>query len=305
MTETKSFLQSEWEVTDLGEPNKMVGIEITQNSESITISQRGYIESILRRENLHEMHGTQSPMDPNIKFERNPDDNESNRSNSFARLLGEVQYIANSTRPDITYAVNKLASYTANPSLQHSIALKRILRYLAGTKNFGITYSKNASNTDGNIFHGFADAAYANNEDNRSTSGYIFLAAGGAITWRSKKQTTIALSSTEAEYVALSEAGREVCWLRNLLFELGYPQNSPTLVKGDNDGSIMMAHNPQLNNRSKHIGIRWHWVRELVEHNILTIQSCRDPEQTADALTKALPRPKHQRHVLEMGLTSA
>ena len=97
VTETKSFLQSEWEVTDLGEPNKMVGIEITQNSESITISQRGYIESILRRENLHEMHGTQSPMDPNIKFERNPDDNECNCSNSFARLLGEVQYIANST----------------------------------------------------------------------------------------------------------------------------------------------------------------------------------------------------------------
>lgn len=171
--------------------------------------------------------------------------------------------------------------------MQHSIALKWILRYLAGTKNFSITYSKNASNTDGNIFHGFADAAYANNEDNRSTSGYM--AAGGAITWRFKKQTTIALSSTEAEYVALSEAGREVCWLRNLLFKLGYSQNSPTLVKGNNDGSIMMAHNPQLNNRSKHIGIRWHWVRDLVEHNILTIQSCRDPEQTADALMKALP----------------
>jgi hypothetical protein len=143
-----------------------------------------------------------------------------------------------------TYAVNKLASYTANLSLQHSIALKRILRYLAGTKNFGIIYSKNASDTNGNIFYGFADAAYANNEDNKSTSGYIFLAAGGAITWKSKKQTRIALSSTEAGYVALSEAGREVCWLKNLFLELRYSQNSPILIKGDNDGSIMMAHNP-------------------------------------------------------------
>jgi hypothetical protein len=152
MKETKTFLQSEWEVTELGEPNKIIGIEITQKLDSITILQQAYIESILCQENLHEMHGTQSPMDPNIKFIQNPDDNEFNHSNSFAWLLGELQYTANSTRPNITYAVNKLASYTANPSLQHSIALKWILWYLAGTKNFGITYSKNASDTNGNIF---------------------------------------------------------------------------------------------------------------------------------------------------------
>jgi hypothetical protein len=133
--------------------------------------------------------------------------------------------------------------------------LKEILQYLAGTKNFGITYSKNASDTVGNIFYSFADAAYANNEDNKSTSGYIFLAAGGAITWRSKKQTTISLSSTKAEYVALSEAGHEVCWLKNLFLELGYSQNSPILIKGNNDGSIVMAHNLQLNSQTKHINI--------------------------------------------------
>ena len=93
------------------------------------------------------------------------------------------------------------------------MALKQILRYLAGTKNLGITYSKTANNPDKNIFHGFADAAFANHDDHKSTSGYVFLAAGGAITWKSKKQTTIALSSTQAEYVALSEAACEACWL--------------------------------------------------------------------------------------------
>jgi hypothetical protein len=127
MKEKKTFLQFEWEVTDLGEPNKIIGIEITQKPDSITILQQAYIESILCQENLHEMHGTQSPMDPNIKFIWNPDDNEFNHSNSFAQLLGELQYIANYTQPDITYAVNKLALYTANPSLQHLIALKQIL----------------------------------------------------------------------------------------------------------------------------------------------------------------------------------
>ena len=101
-----------------------------------------------------------------------------------------------------------------------------------------------------NFFYGFADAAFANHNDHRSTSGYVLLAAGGAITWKSKRQTTIALSSTQAEYMALSEAGREACWLQNLFKELGYPQEEPILIKGDNDGSISMAKNQQFHNRT-------------------------------------------------------
>ena len=130
----------------------------------------------------------------------------------------------------------------------------------------------------------------------------MFLAAGGAITWKSKKQTTITLSSTQAEYIALSEAGREACWLQNLFRELGYPKNNPILIRGDNDGSISMAKNQQFHNRTKHIAIRWHWIRELIQEKIITIENCQDPEQTADILTKALQRIKHRRHVLEMGL---
>jgi hypothetical protein len=185
-------------------------------------------------------------------------------------------FLANSTRPDIAFTVNRLASYTANPSLQHFAAVKRILRYLAGTVDLGITYSKNSNNITDNSFYGFADAAFANHDDHKSTSGYVFLASGGAITWKSKKQTTIALSSTEAEYVALSEAAREACWLRNLYDELGYTQKYPIVIKGDNDGSIAMAKNQQFHSRSKHIAIRWHWVRDLVEQNLIAIEyGCR------------------------------
>ena len=129
------------------------------------------------------------------------------------------------------------------------------------------------------------------------------MASGGEITWRSKKQTTIALSSTEAEYIALAEAVREASWLRNLYDELGYTELGPTLIKGDNSGSITMARNPQFHQRSKHIAIRWHLIRDLVNDDILTIEECRDPEQTADVLTKLLTRFKHQKHVTEMGLT--
>lgn len=106
----------------------------------------------------------------------------------------------------------------------------------------------------------------------------MYISEGGTVTWQSKKQTTVALSSTEVEYIVLSEAGHEVCWLRNLYKELGMRQKEPTLINGDNDGSIMMAKNPQFHKRSKHIEIRWHWVRDLAQDGDIVIQSCRDPD---------------------------
>ena len=132
--------------------------------------------------------------------------------------------------------------------------------------------------------------------------GYVFLASGGAITWKSKKQSIIALSTTESEYVALSEAGREATWLRNLYGELGSPPTTPTIIKGDNEGSVSMTHDPQFHAWSKHIALRHHWVRELISDNVLNIQNICDPEQTADILTKALPKPKHSKHTEEMGV---
>ena len=304
----KEEISSKWTVMDMGELAKIIGIEVTQNDNSIQISQERYIEAILKREGMMDANPVSMPMDPNDKIQPNPDGNEGSKSNSYAKLLGELQFLTNATRPDIAYAVNRLSAYTANPSLKHVRAAKQILRYLKGTKSLAIKYS--AQSDEGllqenkNLMHGYADAAYANMDDYKSTSGYVFIVGGGAITWRSKKQTTVALSSTEAEYVALSEAGREACWLQNLYDEIGYTQESPILITGDNDGSIAMARNPQFHKRSKHIGIRWHWVRDLVQKNIITIESCRDPEQTADVLTKPLARQKHQKHLNEMGLIS-
>jgi hypothetical protein len=187
------------------------------------------------------------PMDPNLKLEPNLDDNERNQSNSFAKLLGSLQFIANSTQLDISYAVNRIAAYTANPGLQNHGAIKQILKYLAGTKTLGITYKKSSDETGtNNLFHGYADAAYVHANDLKSTTGYVFLAGGGAIMWKSKKQTMIALSLTKAEYIALSEAGHEATWLQNLYGELGCPQKGLTVIKGNNDGSVVLMHNPQF-----------------------------------------------------------
>jgi hypothetical protein len=156
------------------------------------------------------------------------------------------------------------------------------------------------------LFTGYADAAYANADENQSMTSYVFLAGNGAITWSSRKQISTALSTVQAEYVALSEASREACWLRNLYTKLGMLKlDMPTMIKGDNDRSIAMARNPQFHKRTKHIAIQWHWIRELVQEGTISIESCRDPEQTADILTKALPRQKHAKHVEEMGLAPA
>ncbi len=140
MEKMKADIRTEWETTDLGEPSKIIGIEITRSSNGIFIGQKAYIESILRREGMERANPVAMPLDPGSPLLPNPDGNEGDQSNSYARVLGELQFVANATRPDIAYAVSRLASYTANPSLQHVGALKRVLRYLQGTKEYGITY---------------------------------------------------------------------------------------------------------------------------------------------------------------------
>ena len=173
MNKMKNEIQSEWTVTDMGDPQKIIGIEITRSDDSIMILQQQYIENILRREGMLDANPVSMPMDPNIPIGPNPDGNEGSRSNSYASLLGELQFLLNATRPDISYAVNRLAAYTANPSLQHVSAIKRLLRYLKGTKNLAIKYSvqKDQYLQDQNLFFGYADAAYANTDDYKSTSG--------------------------------------------------------------------------------------------------------------------------------------
>jgi len=297
----KMDIKAKWEVTDLGEPSKIVGIEITMSKDSIAISQSKYIKSILKKEGLECANPVGMLLDPNSPLKPNPEGNKGNHSNSFVRLLGELQFIANATRPNIAYAVNRLASYTANPSLQHVGAIKCILRYLKGTKTHGIVYK--ALPQEPNFFYRYADISYRNADDRRLISGYIFLAGNGAITWSLQKQVSIALSSTEAEYVALAEAAQEACWLKSLYSKLGLLQEDvPTLIWGNNDRLIAMARNPQFHKRSKHIAIRWHWVCDLVQEGKVFINSCHDPEQMANVLMKALPRPKHQKHTWKMGL---
>ena len=171
MEKIKNDLHSHWEMTDLGEPSKIIGIEVNQSQYSITILQKLYIELILKHKGMEHANPVGMPLDPNVPLELNLEGNEGNQSNLYAKLLGELQYIANATQPDIAYAVNRLASYIANPSLKHATAPKQVLHYLSGTRTYGITYHRVPEYS--NLFYGFANATYANADDYKSTSGYI------------------------------------------------------------------------------------------------------------------------------------
>jgi hypothetical protein len=173
-------------------------------------------------------------------------------------MLGSIMYIMCQSRPDIAFAVSKVSQYTTHPDNSHWTASKRILRYLSGTKEYGIVYGGNSF-----VLTGWTDSDWAGDlDDSRSTGGYVFLLAGGAISWASQKQPLVALSTTGAEYMVQKNAATEGIWLRGLLEELTLRDDAPTTIWADNQGAISLADNPVHHRRTKHISIQYHYTRE-------------------------------------------
>ena len=177
----------------------------------------------------------------------------------------------------------------SNPSKAHFAAAKRILRYVKGTKDFGILYE---ADRDFNLT-GYTDSDWAGSTDDRkSTSGYVFLLGNKAISWASKKQTTVALSSAEAEYMAATSAACEATWLRKILQDVQQDSKTPTVIHCDNMSAIAMTKNPVFHSRTKHIEIRYHFIRELVERGEIKMEFCKTEEQLADIFTKPIATEK-------------
>ena len=159
-------------------------------------------------------------------------------------------------------------------------------------RQYGLTYKANKSYLQKeNLFYNYSDAAYTNTEEYWFTLGYICLANGAAITWISKKQTTVILSSTEAKYMALYEAVHEAIWIKTLYKELGYQQEQPVLILGDNNRSIIMAKNPGFHKQSKHIIIRWHWLQDRIQDKSVYLDDCHDPQNMGDICTNQITHP--------------
>ncbi|XP_065893742.1 uncharacterized protein [Dysidea avara] len=219
------------------------------SSERIWIGQPAYISKIFQKFGMQDCKPVSTPVDPGAKLTKSSNSEDCLDQQRYQSAIGALLYLSVSTRPDITYTVSTLAKFSSNPTKQHWTSLKRVMRYLKGTANHGIVYSKKGTKQ----CVGCCDADWAGDlDDRKSTSGYIFKMSEGAITWSSKKQPCVALSTAEAKYVALASAEQEAVWLRQLMSELGNTPIIPTTMFEDNQSAIAMTKNPQSHGRAKH-----------------------------------------------------
>ncbi|XP_040198473.1 secreted RxLR effector protein 161-like [Rana temporaria] len=215
--------------------------------------------------------------------------------------MGKLLYIATVARPDIATAVGFLCRKVSQPTQMDWNAAKRIIRYLKGTIDFKLKFSS----TGKSGLTGYVDADWAGDpSDRKSTSGHLFLFKDGLISWTTRKQSTVTLSSTEAEYVAASQAGQEVIWLRQLLEDLDQIQKESTPIYEDNQGCIALAQTERINPRTKHIDVRYHFLRDLQEQGQMDLQYCPTEEMLADILTKPLPAKRHMDLTRRIGLSN-
>jgi hypothetical protein len=297
----KAALRESYKMTDLGDISWILGMHVTcdRNAGWIAISQQKYIEEILGRFGMSDMHPISTPTLANkhlIKLTSAEID-----IKAYQSAIGALMYPMLGTCPDLAYTVAALGRHSATPGADHQRALERTLRYLKATSNQRLVFQHGTPG--GTVLHGFVDADWASDvNDCKSTSGFVFMLGGAAVSWSSKKQTSVALSSTEAEYIAAVHATKEVIWLRQLLIELGLDLDSPTVLHVDNQSAIAIAHNPEFHDHTKHIEVRHHFLRHKVEGEEIRLEYTPTNEQTADVLTKGLVHNKHERFSKAMGL---
>ncbi|TYK16910.1 integrase [Cucumis melo var. makuwa] len=276
-------MKNEFEMSDMGLIHYFLGIEVNQNEGEIVISQQKYAHDLLKKFRMENASPCNTPMDANLKLCKD-DIGEAVDPSLYRSLVGSLMYLT-ATRPDILFAVSMLSRFMTNPKRSHWEAGKRVLRYILGTINFGIYYKKVSES----VMFGFCDSDWGGNvDDHKSTSGYVFSMGSGVFSWTSKKQSVVALSTTEAEYISLAAAGCQTLWLRWMLKELKCIQKCETVLFCDNGSAIALSKNPVFHGRSKHIRIKYHFIRDLVKDGEVIVKYCKTQDQVADIFTKAL-----------------
>lgn len=291
-------LQREFEIRVM-DVNCFLGFEMDKRDDgSIFMHQTAYANKILQKFRMDDCVPVCIPSDPNQVLNRF--DNSGVSNFPYRHLVGSLMYLAIATRPDISYAIGNVSRYMENPTVAHEKALKRILKYIAGTKSHGIVFKHNGNHQ----LCGFSDADYAGDVDSRkSTSGYVFLFNDSIISWRSSLQKCVSISTTESEYVSASEAVKEIVWLKRLYEELLPNQRDEASFYMDNMSAIRLVKNPEFHKRTKHIDVRYHFIREKFNDGLFKLEHVSTDEMIADILTKALPKIRFEYLRTLMGIT--
>jgi Reverse transcriptase (RNA-dependent DNA polymerase)/gag-polypeptide of LTR copia-type/Integrase core domain/GAG-pre-integrase domain/Zinc knuckle len=269
-------------ITDMGEVRYILGIEVIRKlNGDLKLSQKQYTKEVLKKFGMERSKPLNTPLDPKDKLQKFAESESVDVP--YREAIGSLMYLSVATRPDISAAVCVLSKYSSDPKAAHWEAVKRVFRYLQATIEVGLEFKFNGELE----CYGYCDANYGGDEDTgRSTSGYAFVLGGAAIAWSSRLQPTVALSSTESEYMAACHAAKETVWLKELLSEMGYEISSIVLYC-DSMSCIALAKNPIFHKRTKHIRIQWHFVRDLVEQAEIEFVYVPTKLQAADMLTKS------------------
>ncbi|KAJ9559500.1 hypothetical protein OSB04_004660 [Centaurea solstitialis] len=279
----RKSLFTDFEMKDLGELKYFLGIEVLRSRRGIFMCQQKYVMDLLAETGMIDCKPANTPMIMNQKLymeeKAEPADKE-----RYQRMVGKLIYLSH-TRPDIAYAVGVVSQFMHQPQKDHMEAVLRIIRYLKGTAGHGVLFQPNG-HLETQLY---TDADWAGDKGNgRSTSGYFTLVGGNLVTWRSKKQNVVALSSAESEFRGIARGITEVLWVRRLLTEIGYPPQGPSRILSDNKAAIQISENPVQHDRTKHIEVDRHFIKEKLEAKIITLTFVRSEDQLADVLTKAV-----------------
>ena len=285
---------------DLGELKYFLGIQVHRDRERkiIHLSQPGYNRTILERYGMQNSKPANTPLSSGARLTKATTADALTDRKEYQSMVGSIMYGMLATRPDLAQCIQQISQFSQTPTRAHEKAAKQALRYVNGTINQGITFNGNL----GMKLELWSDANWGGEEGRESVSGFIGTLAGGAVTYSSKKQATVALSSTESEYMALLHALKEQIWLLRFLREIGHNIDDQNLIYCDNQSAIALAHNPQHHARTKHVDIQYHFVRNCVEDGTTRLEYCPTEDMVADGLTKALGPERHRKLAKMMGM---
>lgn len=296
----KDKLKSKFKIKDLGKVKHFLGLSIEKNEKTgeVFLHQKQYITEILKKFGMLESKLVTTPVDLGMKGAE--DTSKKVTDVPYQNIIGSLMYLAVNTRPDLAFIVSFLSQYNVEHTEMKWKMLKRVLCYLNSTKNLGIMFKPT-----GEDVIGFVDADYGNDqEEGKLYTGYVFKYGGGPIAWESKKQRCTSMSSTESEYVAMSEAAKEAVHLQGFFTEL-LREKKTILIYNDNQSAQKLAHNPVFHKRVKHIKPKYHFIREQVQEGNIAIKYMCTEDMIADVLTKGLGRLKHQNCLRGIGMKDA